>query len=1246
MSSMPVNMGTSLSDRRVGKKEGMFTAPIVVGVAAALVLGLDIAMVALWPLFPFRSQRSICQPMEITAVPTEQVISEPIDLSAPRHARTWEEVSSCFGPLKPSDMRLLPDAKGEASARSAPRWITFGLSSVKRERAEYLQTTLAHLYESMGSGATEEAVMVVHLADFDEQWIGEMIGQIRSSFVEEVSVGRLHVIHAPRRLYPTDQDWMDIALLKNKFGDNPKRQRWRSKQNLDYAFLMLYSAGLGRYYMQMEDDILVVPSFLRTVKDYVEVRVAGRSWVMISFSVLGFIGKMFDSSVLPKLSEFLLVFHDEAPCDWIIWTFIDILSASPVSPLILDDAEREVSAWQSDSRVPKPGMRQDLVLYYRIANETVFQNPGSEPLLAALKKPALRRIGVHAKGKSAPLWPAGRLQSNMKSAKELESKEPRPEHAATSFYPPPLEGEIQDSGLGFHTPDTCSLTTLSKEERLSCAGSKYIELILDTAHTARKIHIFMANKIKHPKDYIRKGELHVATQIDEAGICKGYTKLADLDQPEVEWNGDQLVRCLRLSLSAPQQEWVMLRGIQIETEDPPSTLDTSLYPWQQRPAKTTATSATQRPATGGVTPARQESFLRAERTLQNNSASAFDSPMLLGLSSASMLGISAGFVAWGSVHVGRQYWATGLNSIGEFAWWSLTFTLVVDGLLLLTLALPPPAPFSPLSWESTLPHCLPPTTTTAVPVAPPFKANLAARRAKLVAALPTQSLGFDWRALKPGIHQVPFPDLQILGERPASLLWMTVGIVVTPSEHLEVLVENVDQWFRAGAAVVLQLTDAGAPSLQGFIKSLRSRFSTYIPKGMLHVVHAPKHLYPCEAEGLARNLELAILFHYSAPLAQFHLQVEPTCKVETHFKQTISQFMIELKALPWNVIAFSKLGINRKIFRSHMLPRLAELLVMFPAAPADALIWDFVDLSANQTAPRTMFVSFLADNTARSDLINQYHNGEALIEHVGDVSSLAGKVQRLRETRFQKMKMMNTLFDNPASKTHTSLGGDSSVLQRGYGEVTPENRDNVFTSNKQNTPAGSFIELTFSSPRDIQIFSLQLGGLCSPTESKQLEPDFYYVPADAELRFGRGMLSSYGPGQLACAEYETVDSLSQSREYFWRSPPSHPATNINCIAVITLAPQSTPLSFRRIQVRSRTLGLQLKPGISLELPTLSPLQQYQFELAVWRQKHFYWEFRIAVAFGSGGLIGFCFLCRGNMRTARNIFSRDRRIKGS
>jgi alpha-1,3-mannosylglycoprotein beta-1,4-N-acetylglucosaminyltransferase A/B len=61
-----------------------------------------------------------------------------------------------------------------------------------------------------------------------------------------LSEGLLLVIRAPDTefLFETDH-------LKRTYNDSLQRVRWRSKQNLDYAALMEFSAQLSQYYLQV-----------------------------------------------------------------------------------------------------------------------------------------------------------------------------------------------------------------------------------------------------------------------------------------------------------------------------------------------------------------------------------------------------------------------------------------------------------------------------------------------------------------------------------------------------------------------------------------------------------------------------------------------------------------------------------------------------------------------------------------------------------------------------------------------------------------------------------------------------------------------------------------------------------------------------------------------------------------------------------------------------------------------------------
>jgi len=113
--------------------------------------------------------------------------------------------------------------------------------------------------------------------------------------------------------------------MKGTLGDSEERTRWRSKQNLDYAYVMMYAQNRGTYYVQMDDDVLSKKGFVTTMKAFaLENTKKKREWIMLDFCQLGSIGKLFRSSDLWKFIEFLLLFHQDQPEDWLLSYFFKI----------------------------------------------------------------------------------------------------------------------------------------------------------------------------------------------------------------------------------------------------------------------------------------------------------------------------------------------------------------------------------------------------------------------------------------------------------------------------------------------------------------------------------------------------------------------------------------------------------------------------------------------------------------------------------------------------------------------------------------------------------------------------------------------------------------------------------------------------------------------------------------------------------------------------------------------------------
>lgn len=201
------------------------------------------------------------------------------------------------------------------------RYLSVGISSVNRQRGSYLVPTLQSLFSQSSPEERSSMVVVLLLADFDVSWRVDTVREIQTQFQSELEQGQLLVLHVTQDSYPP------LTGLKRNYNDAPERVSFRSKQNLDYAFLMHFSAALGRFYLQLEDDVSSSRNFLSAIRRHVEEQEGkGGTWATLEFSNLGFIGKLYKSAQLPLLARFLFLFYQEMPCDWLMTHFRTLLT--------------------------------------------------------------------------------------------------------------------------------------------------------------------------------------------------------------------------------------------------------------------------------------------------------------------------------------------------------------------------------------------------------------------------------------------------------------------------------------------------------------------------------------------------------------------------------------------------------------------------------------------------------------------------------------------------------------------------------------------------------------------------------------------------------------------------------------------------------------------------------------------------------------------------------------------------------
>lgn len=209
-------------------------------------------------------------------------------------------------------------------------FLTIGIPTVKRRYNgdNYLFTTIKSLISNIDDDQAQDVVIIIFMADPDDSWNNRMAKKLHTTFKPQIDRGLIQIIKAPANIYP------DFSKLDKAKNDTAERVRWRSKQNVDFAFLMLYCQNLSKFYIQLEDDVLVAPNFINDIEKFVLNQT--RHWVCLEFSTLGFIGKMFHSSDLRMISTVLLTYFSENPCDLLLGGIIKFLGQntpihSPIS---------------------------------------------------------------------------------------------------------------------------------------------------------------------------------------------------------------------------------------------------------------------------------------------------------------------------------------------------------------------------------------------------------------------------------------------------------------------------------------------------------------------------------------------------------------------------------------------------------------------------------------------------------------------------------------------------------------------------------------------------------------------------------------------------------------------------------------------------------------------------------------------------------------------------------------------------
>lgn len=179
----------------------------------------------------------------------------------------------------------------------------------------YLDLTLEYFINRTDNIYQKDTSLLIYVADFKEDSRQEVVSHVVTRYRKYIDSGFIQILLIKEEAYPPLAN-ISTGMLS---GTSPQHATWRAKQVLDYAFMFEHGKTLNKYYLQIEDDVMCAENYATAIRQYI--RNESTPWRTIDFSELGFIGKLFKSSDLDKLSKFLFFFYKEQPVDWLYEIF-------------------------------------------------------------------------------------------------------------------------------------------------------------------------------------------------------------------------------------------------------------------------------------------------------------------------------------------------------------------------------------------------------------------------------------------------------------------------------------------------------------------------------------------------------------------------------------------------------------------------------------------------------------------------------------------------------------------------------------------------------------------------------------------------------------------------------------------------------------------------------------------------------------------------------------------------------------
>lgn len=179
-------------------------------------------------------------------------------------------------PLKPAFIRRSSRIPSRTDVS-----IVIGIPTVRRPVESYLLSTITNILDNMSPEEMNKSLIVIFIAETDLSFVKRTSAEIEDQFGNFIESGLIEILSPPASYYP------DLDHVIPTIGDSVERTRWRTKQNLDFAYLMMYCQPRGTYYVQLEDDVLSKKSFVTKMMNFALKQSQTKEWLILDFCQLG-----------------------------------------------------------------------------------------------------------------------------------------------------------------------------------------------------------------------------------------------------------------------------------------------------------------------------------------------------------------------------------------------------------------------------------------------------------------------------------------------------------------------------------------------------------------------------------------------------------------------------------------------------------------------------------------------------------------------------------------------------------------------------------------------------------------------------------------------------------------------------------------------------------------------------------------------------------------------------------------------